>query len=66
VLTEAQKQKVLQANEYNEHVKTLLYKNKFAPELMEQGLLKLEWQDNVKGIKLKDKMPEVYELFTNT
>ena len=66
VLTEAQKQKVLQANNYNEHVKTLLYKSKFAPELMEQGLLKLEWQDNVKGVKLQDKMPEVYELFTNT
>ena len=65
VFTESQKQRVLKANAYNEHVKTLLYKEKLKHELIEQGQIKLDWQDAVKGIKLRDKMPEVYELFIN-
>jgi hypothetical protein len=42
-----------------------LYKEKLKPELIKQGQIKLDWQDAVKGIKLRDKMTEVYELFTN-
>lgn len=65
VFTEKQKQKVLEANEFSDHVRTLLYKQKLNPDLIEQGQIKLDWQDTVKGIRLKDKMPEVYELFAN-
>ncbi len=65
VFTESQKQHVLKANNYNDHVRTLLYKEKLKPELIKQGQIKLDWQDAVKGIKLRDKMTEVYELFTN-
>jgi len=66
VFTERQKQKVLEANEFNDHVRTLLYKKKLNPKLIQQGQIKLDWQDTVKGVRLKDMMPEVYELFTNT
>jgi hypothetical protein len=65
IFTENQKKKVLEANDYNDHVRTLLYKEKLKPELIKQGQIKLDWQDAVKGIKLKDKMPEVYKLFTH-
>ena len=65
VFTERQKQHVLKANNYNDHVRILLYKEKLKPELIKQGQIKLDWQDAVKGIKLRDKMTEVYELFTN-
>ena len=65
VFTESQKKHVLKANANSDHVRTLLYKEKLKHELIEQGQIKLDWQDAVKGIKLKDKMPEVYELFTN-
>jgi MoaA/NifB/PqqE/SkfB family radical SAM enzyme len=65
VFTEKQKQKVLEANEFSDHVRTLLYKQKLDPDLIEQGQIKLDWQDAVKGISLKEKMPEVYELFAN-
>lgn len=62
VFTEQQKQKVLEANDNNDHVRTLLYAQKLKPELIDAGQKRLDWQDAVKGITLRDKMPEVYEV----